>query len=210
MSTQVALIPALDTGDRLSPEEFQRRYALRPDIKKAELIHGVVFVSSPVRSPEHSQPHVILVEEFGIYRRASRGVLSDADGSLRLEAGDEVRPDVMLRYSPSRGGRSYVDEDHYVRGVPELVAEVAATSASYGLHDKLDLYRELGVPEYIVWRTEDGAIDWFALEDGAYVPIPAGEDGLTRSRVFPGLAMDLAALVEAANASIAASLEQPQ
>ena len=39
----------LENGDRLSRCEFERRYECRPDIKKAELIEGIVYLSLPVR-----------------------------------------------------------------------------------------------------------------------------------------------------------------
>lgn len=36
-------IPPLENGDRLSRHEFERRYQSMPDLKKAELIEGVVY-----------------------------------------------------------------------------------------------------------------------------------------------------------------------
>ena len=35
-------LPPLESGDRLSRAEFERRYAAMPALKKAELIEGVV------------------------------------------------------------------------------------------------------------------------------------------------------------------------
>ncbi len=49
--------PPLNSGDRLSRAEFERRYSTQPEIKKAELIEGVVYVSSPVRTQQHGIPH---------------------------------------------------------------------------------------------------------------------------------------------------------
>jgi len=40
-------------------------------------------------------------------------------------------------------------------GTPELLVEVAASSASYDLHDKLTSLPAHGVQEYIVWRVYD-------------------------------------------------------
>ena len=76
-----------------------------------------------------------------------------------------------------------------------MVAEVAASSASYDLHTKLEAYRRNGVREYIVWRTLDQAIDWFSLRGERYQPLAAGPDGVFRSEVFPGLWLDPAALI---------------
>jgi sugar lactone lactonase YvrE len=75
------------------------------------------------------------------------------------------------------------------------VVEIAASSASYDLHDKLNAYRRNGVREYIVWRIEESAVDWFALEGGRFVRLPLDEDGIDRSRVFPGLWLDPSGLI---------------
>ena len=41
-------LPVIESGDRLTRAEFHRRYDAREDIKKAELVEGVVDVGSPV------------------------------------------------------------------------------------------------------------------------------------------------------------------
>lgn len=50
-------IPPLESGDRLTRQEFERRYTAVSDIRKAELIEGVVYVASPVRANRHGRPH---------------------------------------------------------------------------------------------------------------------------------------------------------
>jgi len=50
-----ATVPPLEPGDRLSRSEFERRYAAMPQLKKAELIEGVVYMPSPVRFRRHSR-----------------------------------------------------------------------------------------------------------------------------------------------------------
>jgi len=49
MSVHTKTTVSLESGDHLTHEEFHRRYLERPDIKKAELVEGVVYVSSPGR-----------------------------------------------------------------------------------------------------------------------------------------------------------------
>ena len=56
----------LENGDRLTRREFERRYAARPDIKKAELIEGVVHMPSPVRFAGHGEPHSLLDDLPGV------------------------------------------------------------------------------------------------------------------------------------------------
>jgi hypothetical protein len=47
--TTTSIIPPLDNGDRLTRDEFERRYAAMPNLKKAELIEGVVYVPAALR-----------------------------------------------------------------------------------------------------------------------------------------------------------------
>src|SRR5262249_33705424 len=92
-------------------------------------------------------------------------------------------------------GQSFVGEDGYLEGAPELIIEVAASSASYDLHDKLNAYRRNRVREYIVWRVLDREVDWFTLRSGRYDRLLPGEDSITRSEIFPGLWLDSGALI---------------
>jgi Uma2 family endonuclease len=115
---------------------------------------------------------------------------------------------VLLRLPEHVGGRSRVDHEDYLVGPPELIVEVAASSVSYDLHQKLDVYRRTGVREYVVERTEDGAIDWFVLREGRYVRQEAAADGLLRSEVFPGLWLDVAALLRGDLKALRAAVER--
>ena len=83
------------------------------------------------------------------------------------------------------GGQARIGEDDYIAGAPELIAEVASSSVSYDLHDKLNVYRRNGVREYVVWRVHDQAIDWFVLREGRYERLPLGPDGLYPARSSP-------------------------
>ena len=77
-----------------------------------------------------------------------------------------------------------INEDGYVEGAPELIFEIAASSASIDTNEKKDGYRDAGTREYIVWRTEEHSLDWWTLKDGDYVEIQPDEDGILRSRFF--------------------------
>lgn len=188
-------VPPLEQGDRLTREEFLRRYHAMPELKKAELIEGRVYVASPVSSRGHARPHLLVVTWLGTYLAATPKVDGGDNGTTILDLDNLPQPDAYLRLEPAHGGQSRVGDDDFVHGAPELVVEVAATSASYDLHEKLSTYRRSGVREYVVWRTLDGQVDWFALEGSDYVPMQPGEGGLFRSRVFPGLWLDAAALI---------------
>lgn len=93
----------------------------------------------------------------------------------------------MLRIEHPRGGRSCLDEAGYVQGAPELVAEVAASSASIDLRQKKRVYERNGVQEYLVWQVFEQRLDWFCLREGEYGALSPDAEGIVRSQVFPGL-----------------------
>ena len=190
-----SMIPPLEPGDRLSRAEFERRYDAMPNLKKAELIEGVVYMPSPVRLRRHGRPHFDLITWLGNYKMATPGVIGADNASVRLDLDNEPQPDVVLFIDPASGGQARISSDDYLEEAPELVAEIAASSASYDLNTKLNVYRRNGVREYIVWRVLDRQIDWFVLREGEFVRLPLDDDGLYRSEVFPGLWLDPAALV---------------
>ena len=188
-------VPPLQSGDQLTVEEFERRYDAMPNLKKAELIEGVVYVGSPV-SEDHGTPHFNFVTWLGTYAWATPGLIGGDNTTLRLDVGNMPQPDAYLRIDARCGGRARLGPDRYVVGGPELIAEIAVTSANYDLREKLEVYRRNEVQEYVVWRVWDRAIDWFVLRGANYEPLVAGPDGIVRSEVFPGLWLDPAALID--------------
>ena len=201
-----APVPALENGDRLTRCEFERRYAARPDLKKAQLIEGVVYMPSPV-SLAHSGPHAMIQTTLLVYAASTPGVRGEDNVTVRLDLDNEPQPDVVLRIEPEAGGSSRVSDDGYLEGAPELVVEVAASSASIDLHDKLRAYRRNGVQEYVVWRTQERQIDWFEIADGEYRDLPRDEADVVHSRVFPGLRLAAGALL---GGDLAAALAEVQ
>jgi Uma2 family endonuclease len=189
-------VPALRAGDRLTRSEFERRYAAMPQVKKAELIEGIVYMPSPVTHVDHGSPHFDLITWLGVYRASTPMVRGGDNSTLRLDLDNEPQPDAFLLILPETGGQSRIDPQGYVEGAPELIAEVAASSASYDLHDKLNVYRRNGAKEYVVWRVWDKSIDWFIFCEGRYDRLIPAPDGLYRSQVFPGLWLDPAALIQ--------------
>ncbi len=185
----------LENGDRLTRSEFERRYLARPEITKAELIEGVVHVPSPVRVT-HAEKHGDLLSWLRFYGASTPGVSVLDNATVRLDPDNELQPDALLRIESDIIGRSRVDADEYVAGPPELIAEVAASSAAYDLHDKLHAYRRNGVPEYLVWRIYDHEFDWFVLTGGEYRPLAPDAAGILHSRTFPGLRLALRALLD--------------
>ncbi len=163
-------------------------------------------MSSPFRHGRHSHPHTRLVTWLGIYETDTPGVEAGDNGSIRLDLVNEPQPDAYLIIRPERGGQARISEDDYIEGAPELVAEVASSSASYDLGEKLHAYGRNGVREYVVWRVLDRQVDWFVNRDGHFELMPPATDGILRSTVFPGLWLDPTALVRGEKATVKAML----
>ncbi len=201
-------IPPLENGDHLTREEFERRYNAMPALKKAELIEGVVYLPSPVRYWRHGHPHTRLITWLGNYETDTPGVGAGDNTSIRLDLDNEPQPDGFLIILPECGGQARISDDDYLEGAPELIAEVAASSVSFDLGKKFDVYRRNGVREYVVWRVLDRQVDWYANRGGRFEMVNPPADGILRSEVFPGLWLDAAALVQNDRKAVQAALQQ--
>lgn len=188
-------VPPLHNGDRLTREEFHRRYEAMPHVDKAELIEGVVYMPSPVRHDDYCYPNSDMVTWLGFYRAYTPGLQGGTNGTLKLDLANEPQPDAYVIVLPACGGQVEIDDGGYIVGGPEFVGETSASTVSYDLHGKLHAYRRNQVKEYVVWRVEDQAIDWFVLRGENYERLAPGEDGFLKSAVFPGLWLDPPALM---------------
>jgi hypothetical protein len=116
--------------------------------------------------------------------------------NLGVLIGDsEPQADSCLRIDEEYGGRSWVDEEGYLTGSPEWVGEVSFSSIKIDLEKKLPMYEKNGIREFVLWRVPDKAIDWFILKQGKYESLAKSKDGLYKSKVFPGLWLDAAAMI---------------
>src|SRR5262249_11265415 len=129
-------IPPLENGDRLTRAEFERRYEAMPELRKAELIAGGGHMPSPVRQRDHGRPHSHLNFWLCAYEGSTPGVEIGDNSSVRLDLDNVPQPDCLLFIQPEHGGRVRIGTKGYIEGAPDLVAEVASSSASYDLGDK--------------------------------------------------------------------------
>jgi len=188
-------LPPLENGDRLIRPEFERRYQAMPGLKKAELIEGVVYMASPLRFKFHAEPHGRLITWLGVYQAATPQVQMGIEPTVRLDIDNELQPDGVLLISQESGGKSTLSVEGYLEGSPELVVEIAASSAAIDLGDKKRAYRRSGIQEYLVWQVFDQKIDWFNLENGDYISLLPNQEGVICSLVFPGLWLDISAML---------------
>lgn len=200
--------PLLEPGDRLSRSEFERRYERMPHLKKAELIEGTVYMPSPVRARKHAKPHLCLATWLGQYGAETPGVECFANSTVRLDLENELQPDLVLIKTPAKGGQARISLDDYLQGAPELAVEIVGSWHAYDLHQKKGAYRRNGVREYLAWITAENRLVWWELREEEYQGIAPAADGLLRSKVFPGLWLDTAALLRGDLKSVLAALRR--
>lgn len=188
-------VPPLENGDRLNRFEFERRYNAMPKLKKAELIEGTVYMASPLRFELHAEPHARVMTWLGVYQAMTSGVRLGDNPTVRLDLDNEPQPDAVLLIDAQSSGQSHLSQDGYVEGAPELVVEIAASSATVDLGDKKRAYRRNGIQEYLVWQVFEQRIDWFYLKAGEYINLQPDATGVIQSQVFPGLWLDRSALL---------------
>ncbi len=198
--------PPLENGDQLTRIAFEQRYDRMPNLKKAELIEGIVYMPAALRFRQHGKPHAQILTWLGFYQANTQGVEIADNATVRLDADNEPQPDALLRIE--KGGQSIISDDDYVEGAPELIVEIAASSVSLDLHTKLKAYRRNQVQEYLVWRVYDGEFDWFRLREGQYIKRQSNEENMIKSEVFPGLWLDINALLTGDIAQVLAVLQQ--
>ncbi|MCC5657367.1 Uma2 family endonuclease [Nostoc sp. XA010] len=189
-------IPLLENGDKLSLYEFERRYNAMPNLKKAELIEGIVYIMpAALRFKSHGQPHGWILTWLGTYEVPTPGVALGVEPTVRLDLDNEPQPDAVLLISLEAGGQARLSDDDYIEGAPELIVEIAASSVAIDLHAKKQAYRRNGVKEYIVWQVLDQKLTWFYLEQGEYLELATDSNGILRSQIFPGLWLEVAELL---------------
>ena len=197
--------PLLCNGDRMKQPEFHRRYEAYPEEVKFELVGGVVYMASPLGRP-HGIYQPFLSLALALYQGETPGVELSDNATVILGEESEPQPDLALRVLTECGGRSWVTEDQCYAGPPELVAEIAHSSRAIDLNQKRDDYHQAGVLEYLVLPVEEPQLHWFHFPSGR--PIRPDRQGVARSRVFPGLWIDVPALLERNSTRLIAAVRQ--
>jgi hypothetical protein len=215
-------IPPLRDGDRMDADEFLRRYAADPVVYSAELLQGVVHITRwreikdgkeiivpPISAGGHAQPDNHVQGIFFVYAAHTPGVESLSPVTTILPSKTTgLEPDAMLRVLHTHGGGSTIGADNFIHGTPDLLAEISCASGARDFGKKFDAYQADGVPEYLVWRTAEQEVHWFALKRKKYVALKPHADGTLRSDVFPGLWLDAPALLAGDMAKVLGTLQQ--
>ena len=198
-----ASVPTLCSGDVLDAVEFQRRYEAAPETINAERINGKVYLMAALRAARHGDPHALLAGWLFHYALAAPELTVSDNASIRLDADNDPQPDLCLRRT---GGATRLVDD-YIQGPPELIVEIAGSSASYDFGEKRNVYQAAGVGEYIVFETFEGRIEWWHNSSGGFVDVPLAEE-VYQSQVFPGLWLDARALRAGDDVGLIATLQR--
>jgi Uma2 family endonuclease len=198
-------VPPLRHGQRLTQAEFHRRYLTYPDHVVAELIGGVVYIQPPNRLC-HGRYSAELGGVLANYGFATPGVQALGSTTTILGEQSELQPDKTLRIMKTYGGRSSENEDGFVQGPAELVAEIAYSRADVDLREKRADYEQAGIQEYLVLCIAEQELHWFHFP--SQEPVIANRRGIARSRVFPGLWLDVPALLARKSARLIATLQR--
>ena len=196
--------PPLESGDVLDALEYWRRYSSAPEKLKVERINGKVYVMSPLRAVHHGNPHLLLAQWIATYAMHDPKLIGSDNATIRLNTDNDPQPDLcLLRLQ----GQTRFDDDGYIVGAPEMIVEIAGSSASYDFGEKRDVYQAAGVGEYLVFEPIEGRIEWWRLENGRFIEIQS-EGGVYKSILFPGLWLDAEALRSANALKLIATLQQ--
>jgi Uma2 family endonuclease len=187
-------IPPLENGDHLDQKTFHARYEAMPEGTRAELIGGIVYMPSPLRTP-HGHTHGRIMHWLFDYMDSTPGTNAFDNATAILGQESEPQPDANLIITSEKGGQTRINEEEYLEGAPELIVEVASSTEAIDLHKKKNDYEQAGVREYIVVALRQNRVFWFITRNGKFEELSLGADGIYRSEVFPGLWLDPAALL---------------
>ena len=194
---------APEAGDRMDQRTFHAWYDQQPEDLKAELVEGIVYMAAAMKRP-HGEHHALLMTWLGTYWTTTPGTFLLDNTTSILGDESEPQPDAALLIE---GGQTH-EEDDYIVGPPEFVAEVAASSRSFDLHAKKRDYERHGVQEYLVIVVHDQRAVWFVRENDKFVELVPDTEGLLRSRLFPGLWLDPAAFFDINGPRVVQILQQ--
>ena len=214
--------------------EYHRLYERTPPGFRAELIEWRVYINrdhhgraggdlwNELRAEavgtkkRHFNAHRLLIVWLDWYAEATPGLELGVTPTFRLPDGTEPEPDATLRrLTPAEDAAEDIAHDGWATGAPGLAAEVSDSTRRRDAGPKRRDYERNGVAEYLMLDLPGRRVRWHARGGGgAYAEMTPGDDGLLKSRAFPGLWLDPAAFLAgdraALKTALAAGLASPE
>src|SRR5262245_16858001 len=91
--------PPLVAGERLDRATFHDRYVQMPENTRAELVGGIVYMPSPLRSDHGDVNHWVDVW-LDRYLEFTEGLRVSLNATTFLDHAGEPQPDLLLRILP--------------------------------------------------------------------------------------------------------------
>jgi len=151
-----------------------------------ELFDGeLVVTASPI--PDHQ---IIVGNAYaairGVVRPSRLGQVFLAPTDVKFAPEVVMVPDMVF----VRQARLGILRGKAIEGTPDFVMEVLSPGTrTRDVGRKKGIYGRFGVEEYWVVDPKLRELDAFVFRDGVYQPLPE-EDGVVRSLIVPGLALD--------------------
>lgn len=186
--------PPLKDGEQLDQRTFHARYEASPRDFRAELIAGIVHVPPRVNR-QHGQLRAHVVYWLVNYAMETPGTEGLTRTTNILAPDSEPAPHACLLILPEYGGQTREDENGYLAGPPELVAQISDSSERLDLNERKRDFEKAGVREYLVVAVRRKKVHWFIRRRGKFLDLPLDADGIFRSETFPGLWLDPVALL---------------
>lgn len=190
MPIQHAMIPTLQSGDILGHAEYLRRYEASPESLKAERIQNRVYLSNRFRRAIAGDSRALLGGWLFTYAMVHPELNISDNATLFLNEANDPQPDLCVYRN---GDKATLNEAGYLVGPPEMIVEIAGSSASYDFGEKRDVYEAAGVGEYLVFETIEGRVEWWRHDGTKFVDVPR-DDNVFQSVTLPGLWLDVDAL----------------
>lgn len=205
-TTQTRAVIPFANGDCMDQKTFHMLYEQTPPRFKAELIMGVVHIPSPTTS-RHGRPHARLVHWLSLYMDETPGTDVVDNTTNILDDESEPQPDACLLIDPECGGQT-TEQDDFIVGSCELVAEVSLSSITIDLNAKKRMYEQADVREYLVAKIAEETVVWFVRGKKGFEELEPDNDGIHRSPTFPGLWLDPVTLFQKSPRRMNAVLQQ--
>lgn len=183
---------AMQVEELLRPLTYDDLEAYDDPLLRYEIINGELVVS-PAPALDYGQLVLAIYDAFRPVIQARRlGRIWVAPGDVELGLYNTVQPDLFF----IARDRLSIAKQHVI-GSPDLAIEVVSPSSrTRDYVAKRVIYEAAGVKEYWIVDPMKRSIDVLVLENGRYARI-ADEDGIARSAVVPGVAVDAGQLFDA-------------